>query len=580
MIPQETIEQVREASDIVQVIGEFLRLKKRGRNFLALCPFHIEKTPSFNVSPEKQIFHCFGCGKGGNVYTFLMEHEKMSFVDAVRFLARRANITIREDRQYDQKREVNERIAYANAIALEYFCRTLKHEKYTNVRYDYLVKKRGLTEETIDFFRLGLSTDSWDGLITYAKKKDLSERDLYDAGLATYSEEKKKYWDKFRQRLMIPIYNLSGTPIAFGGRTLKKGETIKYMNSPETPLYSKSNVLYGLNFARDYIRSDKHVYVVEGYFDFISLWQIDVRNVVASSGTAFTAQQARLLSRFAEEVYLFFDADSAGYNAAVRSVDALYDAGLEVKVVVAPEGEDPDSVSRKGGADRITELKENAMDYVRFRVRDVNIDEAGIIGREKLVKELAALGEKISDPTRRDLFLAHAASALQVEPSLLRHRGSAIPVPREKRTRKRAYSPVEKEFLSLLFCNPGSLDDILNRIAPDDFDSRDLSRLYSALSQQYRELGAVSVKKLIDQAADPDFAALIADVAAIDWPDDSVEKETKVLLEQFLVHRQKNHVDRLRNELAEAERAGDVDRAQELLEEIQDRQSHAKKTDR
>ena len=274
MIPEATIDQVREATDIAQVIAQFIRLKKRGKNHLGLCPFHTEKTPSFNVNDERQIFHCFGCGKGGNVFTFLMEHEKMTFVEAVKYLAARANITIPEDRQDDFRREKRERLGYANQIAMEYYHHLLKSRKYESILNDYLGERRGIEAETIETFQLGLAGPDWDGFLNYARSKDLTEEELEEAGLVLKSEKKGNYFDRFRTRLMIPIFSLSNKPIAFGGRTLKKGEPAKYVNSPETPLYSKSNVLYGLNMARDAIRDSASAIVVEGYFDVISLWQV------------------------------------------------------------------------------------------------------------------------------------------------------------------------------------------------------------------------------------------------------------------------------------------------------------------
>jgi DNA primase len=257
----------------------------------------------------------------------------------------------------------------------------------------------------------------WDGLLQVARKKGLSDEDMIKAGLALRSDSTNQCFDRFRARLMIPIFNLSNKPIAFGGRTLKKGEPAKYINSPETPLYSKGNVLYGLNFSKDSIRESGHALVVEGYFDFISLWQVGVKNVVASSGTAFTQQQARLLARFCEMVYLFFDADSAGQNAALRSVDVLYDSGLDVRVMIPPPGEDPDSTARKYGPDKLEELKVGALGYIPFRIRNVALESTGLIAKEKLIKELSALGNKINDPTRRALFFDEAAVALSVDSS-------------------------------------------------------------------------------------------------------------------------------------------------------------------
>jgi DNA primase len=578
MIPQETIEQIRQATDIVQVIGEYIRLKKRGKNFIALCPFHTEKTPSFNVNPERQIYHCFGCGKGGNAITFLMEHEKMSFVEAVRHLAAKANITIQEDRRSDYQRDQLDKLHWANQVALEYFVKTLRRTQYYEVLNKYLRGTRQITDEAIEYFKLGLAGEDWEGLLRYASTKDLQVEDLDKAGLVLYSEKSKKYFDRFRQRLMIPIFNLTGKPIAFGGRTLKKGEPAKYVNSPETPLYVKGNVLYGLNFAKDAIREANEVYIVEGYFDLISLWQVGVKNVVASSGTAFTPQQARLLARFAEQVYLFFDSDSAGRNAALKSVDSLYDAGLEVKIMVPPEGEDPDSTARKFGHDKIEELRHDAVGFIPFRVRDFDRESAGIIGKEKLIKEFASIGSKIGDPTRRSLFFSEASNALGVDNAVFRlGKSSTTPTRTNQTARSKRHNAVEAGFLSLLFCNPGSIDSIFQKISPDDFDSKAFSRLYSAIVSQYQTSGNVDARKLIDNIQDAEFISLVTEVASTEWEPEKIEEETRKFVRLFVDEKLKRIRLRLNKELAAAEAVGDSKKADEILAEIQSYGLDAKK---
>jgi len=567
MIPQETIDQIRQVTDIAQVIGEFIRLKKKGKNFDALCPFHSEKTPSFKVSSVKQIYHCFGCGKGGNVFTFLMEHEKMSFIEAVRYLAKRANIIIRETGT-DYKREKLEKLNYAHQVALDYFHNLLFQNKYKRVLEQYLKTNRSINLENIKFFKLGLSGETWDGFMKYAGSKDLSPDDLVNAGLAVYNEEKKSYYDRFRQRLMFPIFNLSQKPIAFGGRKLKKADTAKYVNSPETPLYSKSNILYGLNFARDHIRDTNKVFVVEGYFDLISLWQAGIKNIVASSGTAFTLQQARLLARFAEEVYLFFDADSAGQNAALRSVDSLYDAGLEVKVILTPAGEDPDSIARKFGRDKIDELQSDALGFIPFRVKDVDLQNAGIIAREKLVKEMRTLGDKIADPTRRSLFYDEAAHALGVDTHLLQSASGSATATSTRAANPDQLNRVEFDFLSLIINNPGTIDDIFEQISPDDFDSKKLSRLYAAMITQYREKGQVNVNKLIENFADEESISLLTAIASTDWDATAVDSEALNFTRQLFKRKQKKIRAKLQKELARAEADGDHERANQILKEL------------
>jgi len=568
VIPQETIEQIRQATDIAQVIGEYVRLKKRGRNFDGLCPFHTEKTPSFKVNTDRQIYHCFGCGKGGNVFSFLMEHDKMSFIEAVKHLARKANITIREA-QTDYRREQFERLNYAHQIALEYFQKQLFGPRYSTVLRDYLLRKRQISREHIEFFKLGLSGEEWDGFLKTAKAKELSPEDLLQAGLVVFSEEKQTYFDRFRQRLMIPIFNLSQKPIAFGGRTLKKGEPAKYINSPETPLYSKGHVLYGLNFSRDAIREAGAAYIVEGYFDFISLWQAGVKNVVASSGTAFTQQQARLLARFCDQVYLFFDADSAGQNAALRSVDSLYDAGLEVKVMQTPEGEDPDTVARKFGPERIEELRSAAIGFIPFRVKKVRLQETGIIAKEKLVKELSALASKIGDPTRRSLFIQEAAQTLSVDHSLLLLAAPQIDQPeRQAEIRKARQHQIEMQYLSLLLANHGSIDYALVAVAPEDLDSKELHRLYLAMIRQYQSLGLLNANRLVESLADDTAISLLTEIASAEWEPDLVESETRRYVQQITERKRKRIRADLQRQLADAEASGDHVKANALLVQL------------
>ena len=568
MIPQDVIEQVRQATDIAQIIGEYVRLKKKGRNFDGLCPFHTEKTPSFKVNTDRQIFHCFGCGKGGNVFTFLMEHEKMTFTEAVKHLAQKANITIREAAT-DFHREELEKLNYAHQVAAEYFETQLFSSKYKSVLQSYLLEKRAIEPELVKFFHFGLAGEEWDGLLQQAKRKGLSDDDMVKAGLALKSDSNDRYFDRFRQRLMIPIFNLSQKPIAFGGRTLKKGEPAKYINSPETPLYSKSNVLYGLNFSKDHIRDTGCALVVEGYFDFIGLWQVGVRNVVASSGTAFTQQQARLLARFCDMVYLFFDADSAGQNAALRSVDVLYDSGLDVKVIIPPPGEDPDSTARKFGPDKIEELRSKALGFIPFRVKNVSLESTGIIAKEKLVKELSTLGAKINDPTRRALFFNEAAAVLSVETGLLQaaSKKSVEPPARISATKSRRHQ-IEMEYLSLLLDNPGPIEEALESIAPEDLDSKELHRLYMAMIQQYREIGYLNANRLIESFADESMISLLTEIASIEWPPDSIPAETKGYVRMLADRKRKRIRAELQKELAQAESIGDQAKAEAILQQI------------
>ncbi|MBD3333549.1 toprim domain-containing protein, partial [candidate division GN15 bacterium] len=456
----------------------------------------------------------------------------------------------------------------ANRVALDYFRSMLFEPRYQVVLEKYLRGKREISDKAIEHFQLGLAGEQWDGLIKYARDKDLMPDQLVEAGLALKNEERGSYFDRFRQRLIIPIFNLSDNPIAFGGRTLRKGEPAKYVNSPETPLYNKSSVLYGLNQARGAIRDAGFAYVVEGYFDVISLWQADIANVVASSGTAFTAQQARLLARFADEVYLFFDADSAGRTAAIRSVDVLYDAGLEVRVIEAPEGEDPDSIARQQGSEGIEALRQNALGFVAYRVRNVQLENTGVVGREKLVKELRAVGNRIADITRRELFFDEAAHRLGVNQSLFRMDAQSTPEP-TARPRSRTQAPDEFNFLSLLFVYDDDLEAVFETIAPDDLDSKKLSRLYSAMIAQYRDLGRLDAARLVQEQADTEFRALIAEVASVQWDDTDITEKLRTAIQVIMEMKRRRVRTKLMTDLKKAEAAGDTEEANRLLREIE-----------
>lgn len=495
----------------------------------------------------------------------------MTFVEAVKYLAQKAGITIREERTDDRTKELFERLHYAHQAALEYFKETLYSDKYRGPILKYLHARRHLNDEMIELFQLGLAGEEWDGFLKYAQKKDLFPAELVKAGLVSHSEKKDRYYDRFRQRLMIPIFNLSGKPIAFGGRALKKGEPAKYINSPETPLYNKSNVLYGLNYTKQEIRETNEVIVVEGYFDLISLYQAGVKNVVASSGTAFTSQQARLLARFAETAYLFFDSDSAGQNAAVRSVDALYDAGLEVMVMNPPEGEDPDSTAVKMGADGILGIKERARRYIKFRLDQFDIEGAGIIAKEKVIKELAEVASKIQDNTRRELFIREAADLLDVRPDMFIAGGKAEKErsvgPKTGRQPKKIID-IEKDLLGLAIQNPDYISMVKEKLHPDDFQSPEMKKIYSLVLTLAKSNEAISESSLVDMIDDEAMTSEVTRLASIEFPPGHKEIMINDHIRSIQKFKREQKIDRLKGELKVAEEAGDEDRVRDLETEI------------
>ena len=565
-IPENKIDEVRSAADIVEVISGYLSLKRRGRNYTALCPFHSEKTPSFSVSPDRQIFHCFGCGKGGNVFTFLMDHEKLSFVEAVKSLADRYGIALPRYEPGPDAR--TERLLYAHEVAADYFQTHLKSSRFRGKIEPYLYQRRGLTAATVEKFQIGFAPDDWQGLLTYATRKDLKPEELLEAGLILRSEKTGDYIDRFRMRLMFPIYNLGGKIIGFGGRTLKKGEQVKYMNSPETPLYNKSFVLYGLNFSKAAIREAGSVIVVEGYFDFLSLFQAGIENVVAVSGTAFTPQQSRLISRFAQRAYLFFDADSAGRNASLRSIEHFFNAGLEPVIVTPPPGHDPDSYVREQGPQAVHKLLEQSVDYLSFRFNGVDASALTMREKEQVARETRQLAAKIDDPLRREIFIAAAAVKLRLPQSVF----GIAPDGRLDETDKLPVKPkpnmMESEFLSLFVARPALIESIWNDISPDDLQGPEHRAIYAMMIESYRATGDINPAKMIEHVTELPQKSLLSFIASLGQPETDLVRTVKDYKRTMLARKRDRQVAVLQEKLAEAERRGDREEAKKLSLEI------------
>jgi len=565
-IPDNKIDEVRLAADIVEVISGYLPLKRRGRNYLALCPFHNEKTPSFSVSPDRQIFHCFGCGKGGNVFTFLMEHDKITFIEAVTALAERYGIALP---RYEAPADTHtERLLYANQVAADFFQATLKNRKYQEKINQYLYQKRGLSPETVEEFKIGLAPDEWRGLLEYAQKKDITPAELAEAGLAIKSDKTNNHYDRFRLRLMIPIFNLSGKIVAFGGRALKKGEPAKYMNSPETPLYNKSSILYGLHASKGYIREAGAVILVEGYFDFLSLYQAGIRNVVAVSGTAFTAQQGRLLARFAQKAYLLFDADSAGQNAALRSIEFFFNAGIDPIIASPPSGDDPDTLVRREGAEGVQKILNQGIPYLIYRFKKIDPSAMTTREKEQVVKEIKSLAGKIDDTLRKDIFIASAADILKLPLSSLQpvvtDSRASVKMPEQIRN----MNIIESEFLSLFMNRPPLIEQVWNEIYPDDLKGPGHAAIYNRMIEVYRAKGEINADQMIQQANDEMIKSGLSLIATFDWSDLDLHEIVKEYKRMILNQKRDAQLSDLKQRLAAAEKKSDVQEVEKLAQEI------------
>jgi len=419
-----TRERIRAASDIVDIIGSYLPLKKAGANFVALCPFHKEKSPSFNVNPHRQIFHCFGCHKGGDVFTFVKEYENIGFMDAVRRLAERAKIPLEFDQTPGelQSRHLKDQLLEIHEQITQRWQNCLLNEAGGQLARDYLAK-RGVSEEAVKLFRLGAAPDAWDDTVNWAKSKDHDLALVEKAGLIIRKEETGNYYDRFRGRLMFPICDEQGRVIGFSGRVLSGDEkTAKYVNSPETPIFTKSRVFFGLDKSKRALLDAGFVIVCEGQLDLIACFMGGVQNVVAPQGTAFTADHARIIKRYVDEVVLCFDSDEAGQNAAVRSLDHLLESGLAVRVAVVPAPHDPDSFIKANGGEAFHELIEKAEGYFDYllnrlcRLDDANTDK----GRNAILRGMAEAVHKTGNIVLVDKFAQKTALRLGVSSDAVR----------------------------------------------------------------------------------------------------------------------------------------------------------------
>lgn len=420
MIDQPTIDRILDAANIVDVVSEFVTLRKRGVNYVGLCPFHDDKSPSFYVSPAKNICKCFACGEGGTAVHFIMKHEQLGYFDALRFLAKKYNIEIQERELSDEEKRIRsdrESMFIVNAWAQQYFSQMLhEHVEGKTVGMRYFIE-RGFREETIRKFQLGYSLDQRDALYQQAIRKGYKKEYLEKTGLVI-AYENGNVNDRFRGRVIFPVHSLSGKVVAFGGRVLKKDEkTAKYVNSPESPIYHKSNELYGIYFAKQAIVKADRCYLVEGYTDVISMHQSGVENVVASSGTALTHGQIRLIHRFTNNITVLYDGDAAGIKAAIRGIDLLLDEGMNVKVVLLPDGEDPDSFARSHSATEFTEfIRQHETDFIRFKTKLLLADAGNDpVKRAALIGDIIRTIAIVPDDITRTIYIRECSAMMEID---------------------------------------------------------------------------------------------------------------------------------------------------------------------
>ncbi len=489
-IPEHIIDDIRGRADIVEVVSDYLALKKAGANYRALCPFHDEKTPSFNVNPEKRIFHCFGCGEGGNVFTFLMKLESISFPEAVSLLGRRYGVAIPERGGVDSD---TEKVYSVLGAAEKFYHDALKNAGGGSKIKEYLAS-RGLDNELIEAFSLGFAPDEWDALVIHLRKNSFSDSIIEKAGLITKSS-RGTYIDRFRNRLLFPIHDAGGRVIAFGGRTLESNaKSAKYINSPETPVYHKSRVLYGYHLAKKHARHEEAMIVVEGYMDVVAMEKAGVENCVAVSGTAFTAEQAVLLSRVCERAVLVFDSDKAGVSAAQRSGEILSERNLSVRVLVLPGAKDPDEFFKGHDLNEFLALAKSAPSFIQFAIDRTlaEFDLSDVEGRVKAARLAVPLLRRVKDEIERDQYIKYLAERTgaredvvrrEVAGSKARATASATKEPDKVKT---ASSRAEKVLIRILLDHPQYLGGQAKELILEDFTDSLYRKMFALILEGVR----------------------------------------------------------------------------------------------
>lgn len=505
LIPEEKILEIKEATDIVDIVSNYVSLKKTGVNFKGLCPFHVEKTPSFIVSPTKQIFHCFGCGVGGNVFHFVSKIENINFIDAVKFLANKNGIKLTYS---DEKSSLKEDIYKVNDLACKFFKEKL-FSREGEVAREYL-KKRNIDKGTIDKFLLGFAPDDWDGFYNFAKKQGFSDYLLLQAGLIIKREKTEGYYDRFRNRLIFPIVNNLGRVCAFGGRVLDNSLP-KYINSPESPVYVKGKNLYGWYFAKDSIIKENKAIIVEGYFDCITCHKFGITNVVATLGTSLTKDQVQNIRKYTNNAIIAYDIDTAGINASIRGLDLLIEEGIDVKISILEGEKDPDEYLNKNGKEAFLTCINNSKEIIDFWL-DVSKKErvADLKGKLKLVQEMLPVVAKVQDDNKRLEYRRLISDRLNIpemyiskELDRILRKVYKIDLKEKKESKTLSiYEIAEKELLKLILSDTTIARRVREKVVPSDFSNLVYAKLLEVVFNyldENKEIGNLDISGLLDE---------------------------------------------------------------------------------
>ena len=579
-INREVIEEVRASANIVDVVGSYVSLRKRGKNYLGHCPFHSEKEPSFTVSNEKQIFHCFGCGASGSVFDFVMRTRNLTFAEAVRELANRFGIPLSQEEETPQAkriRETAEQLRQINSLAAKYFSLTLMDRSTGGIAREYL-RSRGMADETIQGFQLGYAPKSWDGLKRFLMREKVDLKLAAQAGLLVQKSDGDSY-DRFRNRLMFPIKDMRGRTVGFGGRALDESMP-KYLNSPETLIFHKGRTLYGLSTAKEACRQNNESLVVEGYFDLLALYNKSIRNVVAPLGTALTLHHVRMLSRLAPRTVLVFDGDEAGMRAALRSLEFFLREKLPVRFLPLPEGMDPDDFINKEGKEPFMQLLREAKPLMEVFLEQSLSDYDGTVeGRLKVVRTVTPMLRLLDSPIAQEGYLRVLDQRLGVSEEVLRaelaltspHRSSVAAS--QKRAKEGELPEWEEGIIRILVNYPQWIPTLEESSALESFQRKDWANVGRLLIKYYREGGKVDLSGLLMDVQSEQIRNLITSWSLETSPWREADADVR-LREYYAVisssrRRLQDELKRLKEEIQAAEGRRDEKLMAELLAELQ-----------
>ena len=567
--PQTFIDDLKRQADIVRIVQDYVTLKKAGANWVARCPFHKETKPSFSVNPSKEIFYCFGCQKGGSVFTFVMEIERVTFPEAIKIVAEKAGVPLPkmvDDSRFEARKRDSDQVVELNQWALAWWQDQLQGNAARAVR-DYL-KQRGITEETSQTFKLGFAPDSWEALSTHLRQKGATQEQLEKSGLVVKKEEGGSY-DRFRGRLIFPVFDAQGKPVAFGGRTLDPEGEPKYLNSPETAAYTKGRHLYGLNLTRDEIRRQGFAILVEGYLDLIVPYQFGVRNVVASLGTALTPEQVKLIGRFARKVVVNYDGDRAGVQAAKRAIETILAEDIEVKVLVLPDNADPDDFIRKNGVTEYQQRRGAAQPHIQFvidqAVRDRNLHSPA--DKAMAVEETLPFVRAVRNRIQKREYFDIAMDSLRVQREQRRElwhqvRGvaSADTAAVQNVIGQRVRPTVaEEKLLGLLVSSDELRNIILPRLEPTDYEGLPTAEIFRALAALGKDEREISFDSLSEAAANNSTATEFLARLMMSEPAESFDEslaDANSCLDALRLMKLDREIEELSSQIAEADRAG------------------------